>query len=162
LTRRGTIEKGSIASKHLAGTVPLARSALMSRIGPKNSRPELVVRKITHRLGYRFRLHRRDLPGTPDIVFPASRRVIFVHGCFWHRHPHCPRTTTPKTRAEFWADKFEKNVERDARNIRQLRRDDWDVLIIWECDTFNITKIETLLVKFLGRRAKRRRAGKQT
>src|SRR5260370_41965465 len=78
------------------------RSALMARVRGKHSTPEMVVRSVAHRLGYRFRLHRRDLPGTPDLVFPGPRRAIFVHGCFWHRHPNCVRTTTPKTRAAYW------------------------------------------------------------
>ncbi|MHC2435338.1 DNA mismatch endonuclease Vsr [Bradyrhizobium sp. USDA 4451] len=126
-----------------------ARSALMSRIGPKNSRPEIVVRQVAHRLGYRFRLHRHDLPGTPDIVFPVLKRVVFVHGCFWHRHRNCSRTTTPKTRAGFWAEKFEKNIARDARNIRLLRKEGWHVLTIWECDTFDVDRVAKLLLRFL-------------
>ncbi|UFW76037.1 very short patch repair endonuclease [Bradyrhizobium sp. WU425] len=121
----------------------------MSRIGPKNSRPEMVVRRIAHRLGYRFRLHRRDLPGTPDVVFPALKRVIFVHGCFWHRHRNCSRTTSPKTRARFWAEKFATNIARDKRNVRLLRQSGWQILVIWECETLDPDRVTKLLVAFL-------------
>lgn len=114
-----------------------ARSALMGRIKGKNSRPEMVVRRTAHAMGFRFRLHRRDLPGTPDLVFPKLRKVIFVHGCFWHRHPHCKRTTTPKTRRRYWSEKFRDNVERDARKERELESFGWDVLVVWECETFD-------------------------
>jgi len=144
--RKGLMKRNAVSEPVLP-----ARSSLMARIGPKNSRPEMVVRKLAHRLGYRFRLHRRDLPGTPDIVFPVKRRVVFVHGCFWHRHKNCYRTTTPKTRAEFWAEKFSRNVERDAKNVRLLKELGWHVLIIWECDTFDPDRLEGLLAKFLRR-----------
>lgn len=142
--------KNGMKRNEVSEPVSPARSALMARIGPKNSRPEMVVRKLAHRLGYRFRLHRRDLPGTPDIVFPVKKCVVFVHGCFWHRHNDCSRTTTPKTRAEFWAEKFSRNVERDAKNVESLKEQGWDVLIIWECDTFDPNRVEGFLAKFLG------------
>src|SRR5260370_9001780 len=96
------------------------RSALMARIGPKNSAPELTVRRLLHGNGYRFRLHRRDLPGSPDIVFTARRKVIFVHGCFWHRHPGCRLASMPKTRSVFWAEKFSANIARDERDALTL------------------------------------------
>src|SRR4051812_15883062 len=89
------------------------RSALMSRIRGKNSRPEVVARRTVHAMGFRFRLHRRALPGSPDLVFPRLKKAIFVHGCFWHRHQGCSRTTTPKTRTDFWSDKFDANMRRD-------------------------------------------------
>ncbi|WP_375157271.1 very short patch repair endonuclease [Bradyrhizobium sp. RDT46] len=149
VARRDDIQRSRTRSRFAAGTVSAARSALMSRIGAKNSRPELIVRRVAHRLGFRFRLHRRDLPGTPDIVFPGSRRAVFVHGCFWHRHPNCTRSTTPKTRAEYWENKFAENVERDIRAIEALRRLGWKVLVIWECETFEEARIEGLLRKFL-------------
>jgi DNA mismatch endonuclease, patch repair protein len=114
-----------------------ARSALMGRIRNKNSKPEMVVRRAVHALGYRFRLHQRNLPGTPDLVFPRLRKAIYVHGCFWHRHPGCYRTTTPKTRATYWAAKFEANMERDMRKEGQLKALGWKVLVIWECETFD-------------------------
>ena len=93
----------------------------MARIGPKDSKPEIAVRRLLHRLGYRYRLHRKDLPGTPDIVFVSRRKVIFVHGCFWHRHPGCKAASTPKTRAAFWERKFRDNLARDDRNMCALR-----------------------------------------
>lgn len=112
------------------------RSALMARVRDKHSKPEMVVRRIAHRLGYRFRLHRRDLPGTPDLVFPSLRKAVFVHGCFWHRHKGCARTTSPKTRRDYWAQKFEQNIRRDALKTKLLKARGWNVLIIWECQTF--------------------------
>lgn len=107
----------------------------MARIRGRDTRPELVVRRALHRLGHRFRLHRRDLPGAPDLVFPARRLAVFVHGCFWHRHPGCRLTTTPATRADFWAAKFAANQARDARASDALRARGWDVHVIWECET---------------------------
>lgn len=110
------------------------RSALMARVRQKNTTPELKVRQIVHALGYRFRVNRRGLPGTPDIVFPSRRKVIFVHGCFWHRHPRCKKASTPKTRIEFWNAKFDANVARDHRKIEELERDGWSVMVVWECE----------------------------
>lgn len=110
------------------------RSALMAKIRSKDTKPELAVRSLLHRLGYRFRLHRRDLPGSPDIVLPKHRTVIFVHGCFWHRHAGCRHATTPATRARFWRLKFEGNMARDRRVKAALRRGGWRVVTIWECD----------------------------
>lgn len=111
------------------------RSEIMSRVGSRDTKPELVVRHIAHGLGFRFRLHRKDLPGRPDIVFPRYRSVIFVHGCFWHRHPSCKYASSPKTRVEYWEDKFRSNVARDARNETLLRDLGWRVMVIWECET---------------------------
>lgn len=111
------------------------RSRLMARVRQKNSGPELLVRSILHRAGFRFRLHRRDLPGTPDIVLPRHRVAIFVHGCFWHRHPGCSRATTPKTRVDFWKAKFDRNVERDAAACAALREGGWTPVVIWECQS---------------------------
>jgi DNA mismatch endonuclease (patch repair protein) len=126
------------------------RSALMARIGPKDTKPEMVVRRAAHALGYRFRLHRRDMPGTPDLVFPRLKKVVFVHGCFWHRHPGCRHTSTPKTRREFWEEKFARNVERDARKTAQLQDSGWDVLTIWECDTRDGGRLIVDLQNWLG------------
>ncbi|QXW43765.1 very short patch repair endonuclease [Pseudomonas amygdali] len=109
------------------------RSRMMSGIRGKNTRPELLVRKFLHTHGFRFRLHRKDLPGNPDIVLPKLKTCIFVHGCFWHRHPGCRYATMPKTRPEFWAEKFSKNVARDAKSILALRQLGWRTIIIWEC-----------------------------
>lgn len=109
------------------------RSLLMSRIRGKDTGPERAVRSLLHRMGYRFRLHGRDLPGSPDIVLPRLRTVVFVHGCFWHRHAGCRQATTPKSRARFWRLKFERNVERDGENRAALRRLGWRVVTVWEC-----------------------------
>lgn len=125
------------------------RSALMARVRTQHSEPEIVVRRVAHALGYRFRLHRRNLPGTPDLVFPGAKRAIFVHGCFWHRHKGCVRTTTPKTRAAFWAEKFAANVRRDARTLRQLKSAGWSVLVVWECQTFDSRTLAKRLARFL-------------
>ena len=126
-----------------------SRSALMSRVRACDTTPELSVRRAAHALGYRFRLHRRGLPGTPDMTFPRLGKVIFVHGCFWHRHPGCSRTTTPKTRIAFWQEKFERNVNRDRHNIAELRALGWEVLVIWECETTDGVKLQGLLSAYL-------------
>ena len=121
----------------------------MSRIRSRDTAPELVVRRIAHGLGYRFRLHRRDLPGSPDIVFPRYRAVILVHGCFWHRHPGCKYASTPKTRTQFWETKFEKNVIRDGRAEAALRKMGWRVLVVWECETKDGEALASRIEAFL-------------
>lgn len=113
------------------------RSALMARVKGKNTSPEMAVRRAAHALGLRFRLHRRELPGRPDLIFPKHRLAIFVHGCFWHRHSGCKRATTPKTRRDFWRRKFADNEARDQRVVALLRDMGWRVEIIWECETKN-------------------------
>lgn len=113
---------------------PEARSALMSRIRGKDTKPELAVRRMLHAMGYRFRLHRKDLPGRPDIVFPGRRKVIFVHGCFWHGHEGCRHAARPSTRADFWAAKIAGNRARDGRNLVSLRDAGWGPLVLWECE----------------------------
>lgn len=125
------------------------RSRNMAAIKGRNTTPELTVRKMLHRLGYRFRLHRRDLPGTPDIVLPKYKTVIFVHGCFWHRHPDCKYTTTPKTRKEFWDGKFLKNINRDTNNQAKLTGAAWNVLVVWECQTRDPISLQTILARSL-------------
>lgn len=132
------------------GQVATKRSVAMGRIRQRNTAPEIVVRRILHRLGYRFRLHSRNLPGTPDIVFPARRAVIFVHGCFWHRHFACIRTTTPKTNKAFWEAKFHRNIARDARVLRELESEEWRTLVVWECQTFDEAALGMILLEFLG------------
>jgi len=114
---------------------PEARSRHMARIKTRNTKPEMVVRSALHRLGYRFRLHRKDLPGTPDIVLPSRRLALFVHGCFWHGHksPSCKLGRIPKSRAEFWVPKIEGNRERDRRKASALEDAGWRVATIWEC-----------------------------
>jgi DNA mismatch endonuclease (patch repair protein) len=111
------------------------RSKLMAGIRSRDTIPEMRVRRIAHAMGLRFRLHRRDLPGSPDLVFPRRNLALFVHGCFWHRHAGCRLTAAPKTRVDFWAAKFKSNVERDARAIGNLEQLGWRVVVIWECET---------------------------
>lgn len=113
---------------------PSERSALMAKVRSKDTKPELTVRKTAHRLGYRFRLHREDLPGTPDLVFPRHKIAVFVHGCFWHRHPSCHRASMPSTNVAKWTEKFERNVLRDVRSKSELEMMGWTVLVIWECE----------------------------
>ncbi|GGF35579.1 very short patch repair endonuclease [Youhaiella tibetensis] len=113
---------------------PEHRSWNMSRIRGGDTKPELRLRSLLHRAGYRFRLHAKDLPGKPDIVLPRFRTAIFVNGCFWHRHPGCRFATTPSTRPEFWQTKFNGNVERDARNQATLEAAGWQVMVVWECE----------------------------
>ena len=110
------------------------RSRNMSAIKSKNTKPEIKVRKVLHSMGYRFRLHRKDLPGSPDIVLPKYKTVIFVHGCFWHRHENCKYASTPKTRQEFWEAKFQENINRDKLNQENLSSKGWKIIIVWECE----------------------------
>lgn len=113
---------------------PEKRSRMMSGIRGKDTKPEIIVRKWLHAHGYRFRLHRKDLPGKPDIVLPRYRTVIFVHGCFWHRHEGCKYAATPATRAEWWQEKFRQNVAHDAKVRQELENLGWRVIVIWECE----------------------------
>lgn len=124
---------------------PEQRSQNMSRIRNKNTRPEKIVRSVLHLLGFRFRLHRRDLPGTPDIVLPGRKAVIFVHGCFWHQHKGCKDSGIPKTNAELWETKLNKNVARDKKNTAALKQLGWKVLEIWECETENLLPLTNRL-----------------
>ena len=110
------------------------RSRNMSAIKSKNTKPEIKVRKVLHSMGYRFRLHSKDLPGSPDIVLPKYKTVIFVHGCFWHRHENCKYASTPKTRQEFWEAKFRENINRDKLNQENLSSKGWKIIIVWECE----------------------------
>jgi DNA mismatch endonuclease (patch repair protein) len=114
---------------------PAKRSQMMSGIKGKNSLPEMLVRKALFALGHRFRLHRRDLPGTPDIVMPGRKIAIFVHGCFWHAHEGCKYAKTPSTRTQFWTTKLQSNVDRDRRALDKLAEMGWRVLVVWECST---------------------------
>lgn len=128
---------------------PEKRSRMMAGIKGKNTRPEMAVRKLAHAMGFRFRLHRKSLPGSPDLVFPRLRRVIFVHGCFWHRHPGCRLAYTPKSNTKFWLDKFEGNMQRDALALEALDALGWEVLIVWECEVSNLPALTQKLNLFL-------------
>ena len=125
--------------------VTSARSTNMAKVRGKDTKPEMAVRRAAYALGLRFRLHRRDLPGTPDLIFPKRKTAIFVHGCFWHRHEGCSKAGAPKTRAAFWQAKFDRNVARDARNADALRATGWTVGTIWECDTRDPEKLSDQL-----------------
>ena len=127
---------------------PSVRSRAMAAIPSKDTAPEIAVRKVAHSMGLRFRLHRRDLPGSPDIVFPRWGVVVFVHGCYWHRHDGCRFATCPATRPDFWAAKFRANVERDKRSTNELRRLGWRVGIVWECETRSPGMVECRLRAF--------------
>jgi DNA mismatch endonuclease (patch repair protein) len=129
----------------------------MSRIGPRDTVPEMAVRRAAHRMGFRFRLHRKELPGRPDLVFARYRLAVFVHGCFWHRHAGCANCTTPKTRPEFWQRKFQRNVERDRRACEQLERQGWRTVVIWECEAEKPARLDSILSAAFDLAAVRRR-----
>lgn len=131
------------------------RSEMMRRIRSRNTKPELVVRSCVHRLGYRFRLHDRQLPGSPDLVLRRLRMVIFVHGCFWHRHPGCKDCSTPKTRTEFWSAKFRANCARDAKATSALSRAGWNVVVVWECETEGLSRLSRRLGRLLSKAEQR-------
>lgn len=120
----------------------------MAAVPQRDTAPEMIVRRLIHSIGYRFRLHVDNLPGKPDIVLPRHKKIIFVHGCFWHQHD-CKRATVPATRRAFWLDKFEQNKSRDKRNARSLRRAGWNVLVVWECWTRKKTILEKRIHRFL-------------
>ena len=122
------------------------RSRNMSAIKSKNTKPEIAVRKVLHSMGYRFRLHGKDLPGSPDIVLPKYKTVIFVHGCFWHRHENCKYASTPKTRQEFWNKKFKKNIERELEIQETIKNIEWRSVVIWECETKNIDNLKEKII----------------
>lgn len=130
---------------------PLERSARMRLITSKNTKPELFVRRLIHGMGYRYRLHRRELPGKPDIVFVKKRKVIFVHGCFWHRHsaPSCRLARMPKSKLEYWEAKLERNALKDKENQNRLKRMGWKILVIWQCKLANGDRLKNDLGSFL-------------
>ena len=129
---------------------PERRSKNMAAIRSQDTKPELVVRKLLHGMGYRYRLHRKDLPGKPDIVFGSRKKIIFVHGCFWHCHSDksCP-ARLPKSNTDYWSPKLRRNKERDAANIEKLRAEDWQVEIVWECQTADTGTLAKRLVAFM-------------
>ena len=136
-------------SREVLHKVSEQRSRNMSAIKSKNTKPEIAVRKLLHSMGYRFRLHRKDLPGSPDIVLPKYKTVIFVHGCFWHRHENCRYASIPKTRKEFWENKFKTNVKRDKEIQEKIKNIGWKYVVIWECEARNIESIEEKIKRFL-------------
>jgi DNA mismatch endonuclease, patch repair protein len=125
------------------------RSTQMGRVRSKDTGPELAIRSLVHRLGYRYRLHRKALPGTPDLVFPKRRKLIFIHGCFWHRHESCVLARLPKSRPDFWLPKLEGNKTRDVRNMDLLVKMGWQVLTIWECELNDLSNVRIALTNFL-------------
>lgn len=125
------------------------RSWNMSRIRSKDTKPEMIIRSLLHRMGYRFRLHRKDLPGNPDIVLPKYKTVIFVHGCFWHRHKNCKYAYKPKTRVNFWEDKLSGNADRDKIKQSTLKTLGWNVIVIWECELLKRELVVNKITKYL-------------
>lgn len=132
-----------------------ALSTRMRRIRKTDTKPELVVRRAVHRLGYRFRLHQRDLPGTPDLVFPRLRKVIFVHGCFWHQHDCRLGSKQPSANPDYWLPKLARNVERDRLARQRLADEGWDVLVVWECQTRKPESLAPVLSSFLNSASRR-------
>lgn len=124
----------------------------MGRVRGTDTKPEMVVRRAVHAMGYRYRLHRRDLPGRPDLVFPGRKKVLFVHGCFWHRHPdpQCPLARMPKSRLDFWQPKLEGNRGRDLRNQQKLEELGWEVMVVWECQLRELEALKARIRRFLG------------
>lgn len=125
------------------------RSRIMSRISGKDTQPELVVRSTLHKMGHRFRLHRDDLPGKPDITLPKHKKIIFVHGCFWHGHEGCLRSKRPSSNIKFWNEKLDKNLKRDQNNLRKIEELGWDALVVWACEVKNLKLLKKKLTSFL-------------
>lgn len=123
----------------------------MARVKSRDTQPELVVRRLLHRMGYRFRLHRKEIPGRPDIVLPKYRKVIFVHGCFWHGHQGCCRAARPASNSDFWKNKLSGNMERDRKNLSELKKQGWGVLVVWQCELKDAVDLEHKLTVFLNR-----------
>lgn len=141
---------------------PERRSWLMSRVKGKDTTPEMRVRRLAHAMGLRFRLHRKDLPGKPDLVFSRFNAAVFVHGCFWHRHADCPKASNPKSRVDFWNDKFRRNIERDLRVQNELKTLGWKPIIIWECETKShdqlLVRIQEIIIRGSDGKGKNREA----
>jgi DNA mismatch endonuclease, patch repair protein len=133
------------------------RSRIMSRVKGRDTKPEKLVRRLLHAMGYRFRLHRKDLPGKPDIVLPRHKKIVFVHGCFWHGHPSCRRAARPTSNVAFWNTKIDANIERDAVAQRALAMLGWRYLIVWQCETRNLLALTTKLEQFLNKDTEKRR-----
>jgi DNA mismatch endonuclease (patch repair protein) len=125
------------------------RSTIMSNVRNRNTAPEILVRRVLHKKGYRFRLHRKDLPGKPDIALPKHKKAIFVHGCFWHGHEGCSRGVRPTSNVEFWNAKIDKSILRDNKAVTCLKSLGWDALVVWQCQTSNLSELESILESFL-------------
>lgn len=138
-----------LSSGRKTSGLKLTQSERMACIRKVDTKPELLVRGLLHRLGFRYRLHRRDLPGTPDLVFPARRKIIFVHGCFWHRHDCNNGRKLPSGRHNYWVPKLSRNVERHARDSARLRELGWNVFVVWECELVDMGRLERDLLSFL-------------
>ena len=134
----------------LADVTEATRAVMRANRG-KDTKPEMIVRRLLHGMGYRYRLHRKDLPGRPDIVFASRRKVIFVHGCFWHRHadPSCKIARMPKSRLDFWGPKFAANQARDERDVAALEKMGWNVLVVWECGLRDVDGLRETVTRFL-------------
>jgi DNA mismatch endonuclease (patch repair protein) len=128
---------------------PLTTSQIMARVKSKNTKPELLVRKYLHSLGFRYRIHYAKLPGKPDIIFPCKRKIIFVNGCFWHSHEDCKLHRIPKTNQDYWEKKLSTNKQRDERNLKDLNELGWSSLVIWECETKDMITLGNKLIKWL-------------
>jgi DNA mismatch endonuclease (patch repair protein) len=137
-------------SKFMADSLtPSRRSENMRRIRAKNTKPEMIVRRLLHAMGYRYRLHAKELPGKPDVVFRLQKKAIFVHGCFWHQHSVCPDGRLPGSKQEFWIPKLTRNVLRDKKQIEQLEEAGWRVLVVWECQTIDLKELRQGLSRFM-------------
>jgi len=151
--RGGALQRNEFSSTTSGNTMDTVskakRSALMARIRSKDTTPELVVRRLLHKLGYRFRLHRKDLPGRPDIVLPRHRKIILIQGCFWHGHANCQLASKPKSNIDYWNPKIASNRERDKRNLSALLADGWQVLELWECEIRAFCNIEERTIFFM-------------
>ena len=126
------------------------RSRIMARVRSKGTRPEMLVRHALHRLGYRYRLHRSDLSGKPDLAFPSRRKALFINGCFWHVHPGCPRARMPQNNQDYWVPKLERNRLRDSENLDALRNRGWEAMTVWECELRDLDSAVARIVSFLG------------
>jgi DNA mismatch endonuclease (patch repair protein) len=132
---------------------PEIRSVNMRRIRSTGMKPEMAVRRAVHGLGYRYRLHVNDLPGRPDLVFRSRKKIIFVHGCFWHQHPGCSAAHIPASNVQYWSAKFARTIARDSTNLRELCANGWEVLVIWECEIKDIATVQATVRRFLTERA---------
>lgn len=129
------------------------RSAVMRAVKSQDTSPEMIVRRMLHKAGFRYRLHRKDLPGKPDLVFPGRRKIIFIHGCFWHQHPGCSHADRPSSNTDYWQKKLDRNIVRDSANLNALRYIGWDVLIVWECQLRDRETLLQTLTDFLNQTA---------